>query len=56
MTSGGRKVDIGGRCPSTNLCAINDRASFLPVNSSTIDSISLTSWVLAIVGALDDEV
>ena len=41
MTSGGREVDVGGggggRCPSTNLCAINDRASFLPVKSSTVD-------------------
>ena len=51
------------RCPSTNLCAINNRASslrpgyeasFLPVKSSTVNL--LTSGVLAIVQALDDEV
>ena len=62
MTSGGHEVEVGGRrgggggghCPSTNLCAINDRASFLPVKSSTVNL--LTSGVLAIVQALDDEV
>ena len=44
----------GGRCLSTNLCAINDRASFLPVKLSTVNL--LTSGVLAFVQALDDEV
>ena len=44
----------GGHCPCTNLCAINDRASFLPVRSNTVNL--LMSGVLAIVQALDDEV
>jgi len=43
MTSGGREVDVWGRCPPTNLCAINDRASFLPVKSSTVDLVNLRS-------------
>ena len=33
----------GGRCPSTNLCAIKDRASFLPVKSSTVNLVNLRS-------------
>ena len=33
----------GGRCPSTNSCAINDRASFLPMKSSTVDLVNLRS-------------
>ena len=58
MTSGGRKVDVGvgggsGHCPSTNSCAINDRASLLPVNSSTIDLVNVLYGVLAIVGILE---
>ena len=47
MTSGGREVDVGGggggRCPSINSCAINDRASFLPVTSSIVDLVNLRS-------------
>ena len=54
MMSVGHKVDMGGCCPSTNLCAINDGARFLPVKLSTVNLVN--SGVLAIVGALDDEV
>jgi len=35
------EVDMGGRCPSTNSCAINDRASFLPVKSNTVDFVNV---------------
>ena len=35
--------DVRGRCPSTNACEINDRASFLPVKSSTVDLVNLRS-------------
>jgi len=51
-------VDVGGHSPSTctNSCAINDRASFLPVKSSTVDLVNVLHGVLAIVGTLDDEV
>ena len=41
---GGREVDVGGgggRCPTTNSCAINPRASFLPVKSSTVDLVNV---------------
>ena len=38
--------------PNYNSCVINDRASFLPVKSSTVNLVN--HW--AIVGALDDEV
>ena len=31
----------GGRCPSTNSCAISDRASFLPVKSSIVDLVNI---------------
>ena len=34
-------VDVGGPCPSTNSCAINDRASFLLVKSSTVDLMNV---------------
>ena len=39
--SGGCEVDVGGRCPTTNLCAINHRASFLPVKSSAVDLVNV---------------
>ena len=32
-----------GCCPSTNLCEINDKVSFLPVKSSTVDLVNLRS-------------
>ena len=51
MIAGRCEVDMGGRCLSTNSCAINDRASFLPLKLSTVDL-----GVLVIVGVLDDEV
>ena len=62
MMSVGHKVDVGGGgggggggcCPSTNLCAINNGARFLPVKLSTVNLVN--SGVLAIVGALNDEV
>ena len=39
-------MDVGGRCSSTNSCAINHRASFLLVESSTVDLIErLGSWL-----------
>ena len=45
MTSGGRKVDIGGGGGGgthlQNPCAINDRASFLTVKSSTVDLVNV---------------
>ena len=31
----------GGDCPSTNLCAINDRVSFLPVKLSIVDIVNV---------------
>ena len=42
-----REVNVGGWSPTTNWCAINHRASFLPVNSSTVDlGDYLGSWLL----------
>ena len=47
----GRLVDarwtLGGRCPSTNSCAINDRASFLPVKLSTVNLVNILHGVRA---------
>ena len=36
----------GGDSPSTNSCAINDRASFLPVKSSTVNLVNVLHGVL----------
>ena len=46
MTFGGREVDVGGGgggsgAHLTNSCAINNRASFLPVESSTVDLMNV---------------
>ena len=39
---GGGEMDMGGGgCPTTNLCAINDRASFLLVKLSTVDLMNI---------------
>ena len=48
MTSGRCKVDVEGGA-STNLCAINHRASFLLVKPSTID-------LARVLEVLDDDV
>ena len=40
IMSGGWEVDLGG-CPSTNLCAINDRVSFLLVKLSIVDIVNV---------------
>ena len=34
-------VDVGGRCPTTNSCVINHRASFLLVKLSTVDFVNV---------------
>ena len=36
-----RLVDIGGRCPTTNLCVINHSVSFLLVKLSTVDFVNV---------------
>ena len=36
MMSGGCEVDVQGQYPTTNLCPINHRASFLLVKSNTV--------------------
>ena len=40
IMSVGHKVDMGGCCPSTNLCAINDGARFLPVKLSIVNLVN----------------
>jgi len=41
MTSGGREVDVGGALPINQLAC--NKASFLPVKSSTVDLVNLRS-------------
>ena len=41
-----RSARLGGQYPSTNPCAMNDRASFLPVKLSTVDLMNIWgSWL-----------
>ena len=43
--SGGRKVDVGGQCPTASTCAINLKVGFLLVQPSTRDLVNI--WGLA---------
>ena len=58
IASGGREVDMGGwgAEPNYKLMCNNDRVSFLPVKSSTVNLMNVRGPGCAIAGVLNDEV